>query len=137
MVSYLKIASLISFSVFLSYCLLYAEPKKGEVSPPEDVQENTQEEATKSLEDGELPLQPGCACIKSINKLRKVEKAAREHGVSMSKAYRIKKDYILSPETIAEALHCHCARQIINKTVAAAAVAGCSSRTNKKIAIEP
>ena len=100
MMRYLKVVSLIFSFVFLSYYFLSAEPQAG---------------AAKAAEDEELPVQAGCECIRSINKLRKVERAARKYGIPMSKVYRIDKAYILSPETIAEALHCHCARQISTK----------------------
>ena len=126
---------LIIVMLLLSCCILYAQTQEKEVSPGEEAQEEKSEvetekkppqssgEAQKKSEvetkekNLDLPIKPGCACIKSINKLRRVERAARKYGASMSRVYRIDEKYTLSPETITEALHCHCARSITKKVV--------------------
>ena len=100
--SYSKTAVIILPIVLLSYCLLYAQSKENR-------------DQVKDEERVELPVTPGCECIKSINKLRRAEKAARKYGISISKAYRIDKKYTLSQKTISDALHCHCARQTSKK----------------------
>ena len=52
-----------------------------------------------------------CPCAKIVNKIYDIEKKAAQEGASIGKAYRIKDDWLISPEMIARALRCKCAKQ--------------------------
>ncbi len=102
----LKILSFFSFVILaVPTHLLHTQMEK---TTEEQKSAKTAKTLDKKENESVRVASDSCTCSKSIDKIKKISKIAREMDINVTKAYRLKKSMTLMPQEIEDALHCEC-----------------------------